>query len=113
MSDTDETPKDEALVSLQEAGRLVAANLGAAVLEIMTTSTPHVAGIIMPDPITASVVSATARTYKSIGCVLEFEVDDENPVYKPTQPGSLFKKKHRPPGAPGNAIFSPRLTPKS
>ena len=97
MSDTDSTPIDEALLSLQEAGRLVAANLDAAVLDIMTTSTPPVDGITMPDSVTASVASGTARTYKSNGRVLEFEVDDENPIDKPTQAGSLFKKEHRPP----------------
>ena len=66
MSDTDSTPKDEALASLQEAGRLVAANLDAAVFDIMTTSTPPVAGITMLDPTTASVASATAITYNSV-----------------------------------------------
>ena len=97
MSDTDSTPKDEALLSLQEAGRLAAANLDATVLDITTPSTPPVAGITMSDPATASVASATARTYKSSGRVLEFEVDDDNPIDKPTQAGSLFKKVHRPP----------------
>ena len=97
MSDTDSTPKEEALLSLQEAGRLVAANLDATALDTMTTSTPPVADITIPDPDTASVTSATARTYKSSGHVLEFEVDDENPIDKPSQVGSLFKKEHRPP----------------
>ena len=78
-------------------GRQVAANLDAAVLDIMTTSSPPVAGITMSDPAIASVASATARTYKSSGHVLEFEVDDENPIDKPSQVGSLFKKEHRPP----------------
>ena len=98
MSDTDETPTDEALVSLQKASRLMAANLDAAVLDIMIT--PPVAGITMSDPATASVASVTsvtARTYKSSGQVLEFEVDDENPIDKLTQAESLFKKEHRPP----------------
>ena len=81
------------------------AKLDAAVLDIMTTPTPPVAGITMPDASVASVTmldpasmaSATARTYKSSGCVLEFEVDDESPIDKPTQVGSLFKKEYRPP----------------
>ena len=90
-------PKTKLFYCLQEAGRLLAANLDAAVLDIMTTSTPPVASITMPDPVTASVASTTARTYKSSGRVLEFEVDDENPIDKPTQAGSLFKKEHRPP----------------
>ena len=61
-------------------GRQVAANLDATVLDIMTTSSPPVAGITMSDPAIASVASATARTYKSSGRVLEFEVDDETPL---------------------------------
>ena len=96
MSDTDEIPKDEALLPLQEAGRLVAANLNAAVLDIMATFTPSVADITMSDPATVSVPSVTARTYKSSGRVLEFEVDDDNPIDKSTQAESLFKKKYRP-----------------
>ena len=87
MSDTDsKTPKEEALQSIQEAGRPMAANLDAAVLDIMATSTPPVAGITMSDPV--SVASAAARTYKSSGRVLEFEVDDEKSIEKPTQAGS-------------------------
>ena len=73
----------KALTSLQEARRRVAANLDAAVLDIMTT--PPFTGITMPaDPATASVASATARTYKFSGRVLKFEVDNENPIDKPT-----------------------------
>ena len=96
MSDTDpETPKDkEALQSIQEVSRLMATNLDTAVLDIMTTSPPPLAGITMPDP--ASVASATTRTYKSSGRVLELKVDDENPIENPTQAGSLFKNEHRP-----------------
>ena len=109
MSDTDETPKDEALASLQEASRLVAANLDATVLDIMTTS--PVAGVTMPDPITASMASATSRTYKFSGGVLEFNVDDENPIDKPIQAGSLFKKEHRPPvGSKGILKFIKSIT---
>ena len=97
MSDTDSTPIDKALLSLREAGRLVAANIDAAVLDIVTTSTPSVDDITMPDSTTPSVASATARIYKSSGHVLEFEIDDENTIDKPTQARSLFKKEHRPP----------------
>ena len=107
MSNNDSTSIDEALQSIQEAGRLMTTKLNAAILDIMTTSTPHVAGITMPDASVASatvtmldpayMASATARTYKSSCCVLGFEVDDENLIEKPTQAGSLFKKEHRPP----------------
>ena len=67
--------------------------MDAAVLDIITTSTYPVDSITMSDSTTAyvssattSVASATARTYKSSGRVLEFGVDDEKPMKNPFKP---------------------------